>query len=233
MLRKINSEHSLGIIVSIVFFVCIILFTSKGVSAMGLEQKEVDYVLIGASIGNGWKFSELPKRTGIENKVLEFIGVFDSFDKGQALKMLFLRDKKPRAVIIKECSVYFPGDTKRYKSLIKKWVAELQENNIEPVLATTVPSGKPESLTYKLKSTLKKILGKKNKFDEISKYNDWLRVYAEEKNIQLLDLETALRVSEKNRVLKPEYDRGDYTHLNKEAYKTLDNLFKNFLKQGN
>lgn len=211
---------------------CSVVFINiKGVSAVEIEQSDIDYVLVGASIGNGWKFNELTARTGIKDKKLEFIGVFDSFDKSPVLNEIYRRKNKPKAVIIKECSVYFPGDTKKYKEMVTKWVSELKANDIEPVLATTVPPGKPEGLVYKIKSFVKGILGKKNKFEEISSYNDWLREYSRTSGYRVLDLEKELRYSDHNRHLNPEYDRGDFTHLNSKAYQKLDNAMVQFLNK--
>lgn len=193
------------------------------------EKSSKQVVLIGASIGNGWKFPELPNRKNISGFELEFIPVFDSFDKTPALEKVFKKEKTPDVVIIKECSVYFPGQIDAYKSKIMEWTSKLKEKGIKPVLATSVPSGKPDSIAYDLKQMVKSVLGKPKKIDQLTEYNNWLRSFASDNNIVVLDFEKALRISDDNRYLNPKYDRGDYTHLNSEAYNVLDDVAEDFL----
>ena len=209
----------------------IISFLYAGnIVADNVENKEtMNIVLIGASIGKGWDFPQLPERVGIEGYKLEYIGVFDTFDKSSAIDEVVKRTHKPNAVIIKECSVYFPGDIDVYKNLIIAWINKLHASGIEPILATSVPPGKPTNLTYKFKEFVKDLMGKPKKIEQLATYNDWLRQYAIDNGIKLFDLEKILRVSEENRYLKEEYDRGDHTHLNQPAYETLDINIKPFL----
>ena len=207
------------------------LFFTGAVRAMEQINDSNGIILIGASVGKGWDFPDLPHRIGIKNRKLEYIGVFDTFDKSSALEKILERTIKPKVVIIKECSVYFPGDIKSYKIKIKKWVSNLQRNNIEPVLATTVPVGKSKGIVYRLKNIVRNVIGKKNKGNAITEYNEWICDYAAKNGIKILDLERALRLSDDNRYLDPKYDRGDFTHLNKDAYLILDIVMGDLLKQ--
>ena len=205
-----------------------VFFINKGFADVK-ANKEI--ILVGASVGQGWKFPDLVDRKKLTGYKLDFIPVFDSFDKSSAIKSIVEREKKPNAVIIKECSVYFPGDLNLYENRIKKWVNELKKNNIEPILATTVPPGKPNSIVYKLKDFIKSITGKPKKIDSVTKYNEWLRDFSSKNGIKVLDLEQVLRISNGNRHLNPEYDRGDFTHLNNKAYLVLDNFMADFLNK--
>ena len=192
-------------------------------------KTDKNIVLIGASVGNGWKFPELQNRKNLSGYKLEFIPVFDSFDKGPAIDTLLMRENKPDTVIIKECSVYFPGDLADYKNKVASWVAALQKNNITPVLATSVPPGEPAGVTAKIKESIKGAIGKPRKIDNLMEYNDWIRSFAKEKGLKVLDLEATLRISAENRYLDPVYDRGDKVHLNAEAYKKLDEVAEKLL----
>jgi len=191
------------------------------------QDKEI--ILIGASIGKSWRFDELPKRINLNQVKTEYIGIFDTFDKSAAVEEILARDNKPDVVIIKECSIFFPGDIGNYKKLTKNWIDKLTNNNIKTVIATAPPFSEPDSIIYRTKKYIKKILGKPDRYKQITDYNDWLRVYAKKNNINLLDLEAILRNSVENRYLNPKYDIGDHVHLNTEAYKELDKNIETIL----
>jgi lysophospholipase L1-like esterase len=53
-------------------------------------------------------------------------------------------------------------------------------------------------------------------------YNDWIKEYADKKELPLLDLEKALRTKDSNRFLRDELTKGDGLHLNEDAYRLLD-----------
>jgi len=208
---------------------CLFMVSELMATETNLPSKDIQVVLIGASIGNSWKFNELPDRVGLENFKLEFIPVFDSFDKSPAISDILNRDALPDVVIIKECSVYFPGDVDAYKRKVIQWVGQLSEKQIDVVLATSVPISELTSFKSKVKSFLKSVFGKPDKMKQLTAYNDWLREYANQNDLGLLDLEAALRVSDEIRYMDPKYDRGDHVHLNQHAYKTLDQTAKSIL----
>ncbi|MCF6218079.1 MAG: SGNH/GDSL hydrolase family protein [Gammaproteobacteria bacterium] len=203
--------------------------------SMAVEDKmpdnDINVVLVGASIGNGWKFDELAERVDADGFNLEFVAIYDSFDKSSAIDELISRNELPDVVIIKECSVYFPGDIADYKKKITQWTAQLAEKNIDVVFATSVPVSEQTGLTSKIKSVIKGVMGKPNKMKQLTAYNDWLREVAEKQGLAVLDLEAALRVSNENRYMDPKYDRGDHVHLNPEAYKALDQVGGDFLSK--
>ena len=56
-------------------------------------------------------------------------------------------------------------------------------------------------------------------------YNDWIKQYCSDEEVSVLDLEAALRVSDSNRVLNPDYDSGDGLHPNELGYtERLDSI---------
>jgi len=162
-----------------------------------------------------------------DDYIFESIALYD-YDKTEALEEVLMRPKrkfrftrtyvkglfepapqKPDVIIIKECSAYFPGDLISYKELMKKWVKRIREANIGVVLATVVPVTRERSQT------------RKGQIETIRAFNDWIREYAAQERIALLDLEAALRTNAVNRFLKDELST-DGSHLNRNAYDILD-----------
>jgi hypothetical protein len=129
------------------------------------------------------------------------------------LKSLFQRAPQlPNVMILKECSAYFPGDPRQQKELVKKWVGQVSHAGIQPILATAVPVTRARAETDK------------GKMDGIRDNNDWIRNYAKDQHIPLLDLELALRTDPVERYLKDDFTSGDGSHLNGMAYEILDRL---------
>ena len=97
-------------------------------------------------------------------------------------------------------------------------------------MTTVAPVTRPNYFTKSyLKDLIKKyIFTKKIHMEErlkyILEYNDWVREYAKEKGLIVLDMEAALRVSDKDRRLRQDLTSGDGLHLNSNAYKIMDNL---------
>jgi lysophospholipase L1-like esterase len=133
------------------------------------------------------------------------------------------RDKTPEIIILKECAAFFPGNEEKLKPLVKQWVKMCRENNIVPVLTTVVPVVKSYSLRMFFLSLLHlKVKWPNETFDTLISYNDWIRVYAKEENIEVLDLEAALRTGPDDRYLKSSFAKKDGLHINTLAYKELD-----------
>lgn len=216
---------------NISFFALACLFAVSNVVAteVNMPNKDINVVLVGASIGNSWKFDELPERLGLDGFKLKFIPIFDSFDKSLAVDEIINRSELPDVVIIKECSVYFPGDMADYKNKIRQWTDQLTEKGINVVFATSVPVSEQTGLVSKVKGLVKGVMGKPNKMKQLTAYNDWLREVASQRDIEVLDLEAVLRVSDEVRYMDPKYDRGDHVHLNPEAYRVLDQAGKDLL----
>jgi hypothetical protein len=185
-------------------------------------------VLLGASIGRAWNIPQLPDRLEHSGYVFEYHG--SSFDKTDKLKLaLYGEDNKPDAVIIKECAAYFPGDMEHYKSKMKEWIAECQENDVIPIPATVVPVTRLHSYKvfagYLLKGRNPLEYGspfKPNRNNSICEFNDWIRGFCETNRLVYLDLEASLRYSRKNRFLREDLGRLDGLHINSKAYGILD-----------
>jgi hypothetical protein len=174
-----------------------------------LEDTEIAFVC--ASVGSNWNIGDhFPDLN---------ITVYDEyqFDKGNVVRDILERNR-PDIMIIKECAAYFPpGDygssMEAYQDLIRDWVNLCRGDGVIPVLATVVPvdPDNPENPPGRLES--------------IMEFNDWIRDYCEYEEISVLDLEAALRISEDDRALDPDYDSGDGLHPNDLAYtEELDDI---------
>lgn len=185
-------------------------------------------VLLGASIGQGWKLSEWPARTRVTGVSAEALAAWQ-FDKSELLAEVlarphlrfrptrsFLRSlwsPPPRAdvIILKECSAYFPGDLPAYQRQVQRWVEEIRARNIVAVLATVVPI------------TRARAAREPDKQRALMAFNDWVRGYARRSGIPLLDLAAALETAGSG-YLRDELAQSDGSHLNAQAYRILDRL---------
>jgi len=190
------------------------------------KQKHI--VLLGASVGQAWDIEGLPDRVAAaQGYRFEYVGEY-AFDKTEALrKILRWKQNKPDAVFIKECAAYFPGDLRQYQELMKKWVNECKLAGVNPILTTVVPvvDSKEKRWQDQLKDFIKTLLGRPTTATQLAgiyQYNDWVRVYAAQEGLTVLDLEAPLRTSQDDRSLRVDLHSGDGLHLNSKAYEILD-----------
>ncbi len=214
------------------FFGTIIVCISAGAESARGEDMAVSgtksvrrVALVGASVGGAWDFPGLPARAGVSGYELEYVARY-RFDKSEEIAALLAREeRRPDAVIIKECAAFFPGDTEKHRNLVRRWVVECRAAGVAPVLATVVPVTR----TYPLRMFVLELLHGRLRFPKdtqraILAYNDWIREYAGTEGLPLLDLEAAVRSSDANRHLKESYARKDGLHLNAKAYRELDRI---------
>lgn len=186
---------------------------------------------IEASIGKKWNLDKLPQRVGDSSVQIDFFPLYE-FDKSPVLdKILGKPEKKPDAIVLQQCSVYFPGPLSSYKKQYKSWLKRIEYAGIQPVIATTVPPAEDHGIVRKLKDFIKeKILGRDNRYRQVTDFNDWLRMLAKTEGFVLLDLEARLRINETDRHMQERFNSGDYVHLNDLAYIELDQVVSNWLK---
>jgi hypothetical protein len=188
--------------------------------AASAVQRPLRIVLIGASIARGWQLDAFAARTGRSDVAVEYVGEY-GFDKSKPLAAVLARtENRPDVVILKECGAYFPGDQPAYEAMIRRWVDALRAAGIAPALATVAPVAEPQGVIAHLKEFVKtRILRREDQNEAIARYNAWLRGYATEQKLAVLDLWTPLR---SGGGLDSRYDRGDGLHLNDAAYGVLD-----------
>jgi hypothetical protein len=187
-------------------------------------------LLLGASVGKAWNLKEWAARTHNDRVSLESVAFYE-YDKSPALEEILMRPKRkfrltrtyikgffkpapqlPDVVVLKECAAYFPGDAGQYRTLMTAWVARLREAKIEPILSTVVPVTREHARTHP------------GKIETIREHNDWIRRYAAQERLPLLDLEAALRTNDAARFLRDDFTSGDGLHLNTKAYEILDRV---------
>ena len=185
------------------------------------DQKDIVY--IEASTANRWKLGEFGSRVNDSRYKIETITEYD-FDKSKHIdRVISGRGRQPDAVVVQECSVYFPGDLQAYKEKYRSWIRQIKQAGLTPVIATSVPPAHSLGFKEDLKTFIKeKILGREGQYDQVVAFNEWLRELARAENVALLDLESATRISEADRHMRKDYDAGDGIHLNRGAYDTLD-----------
>jgi len=233
-----NLRTTIGYMAAVVFGSTAILMSvmnNKTSSQIREPIPTTHVVLIGASIGQAWRLAEWPERVKAQNFTAESIPAWQ-FDKTEVVDEVLMRPKrkfhptrtylrslflpsprKPDIVILKECSSYFPGDLKHYQRDIQDWVNRLQQEQILVILATVVPVTKTRA---------EQSPGKQ---ESLVRYNDWVREYAQQHGLGVLDLEAALRTGDRERYLQDEYAIPDGSHLNPAAYAVLDKELQRLL----
>jgi len=203
------------------------------------NQPKKHVLLLGASVGEAWDFPNLSVRTDNSSYKFEFIAKYEP-DKSDILNQAIQRtENKPDVVIIKQCAAYIRADVdtydpkhvEGYKQLAQKWVGQLSEKKIVPIIATIVPISEEIPTWNKFKRLVKKYIFRKKirpfypniRLKGISDYNDWVKAYSEKNGLTFLDLEAPLHISDTNRFLKPELTT-DGLHINKNAYQKLDHI---------
>lgn len=191
-------------------------YRSKTMTLVRSDADQRYIVLVGASIGRSWNLGDFNRRINDHNIIFSSRAHYD-FDKTDTLMPLLNLKVKPDAIIIKECADYFPRRHDESAAKLRRWVNQVKDSGIQPILATTVPVTQNGP--------------KKESQESIIQWNAFVRGLAASHQIPLLDLAVALQVSEANPHLKEEYAREDGYHLTAGAYRhVLDPLLKNFSK---
>lgn len=230
-----RATYALSMIMGLLLLNNCTLSTDTGQQEQVMSNKK-RVLLIGASIGQAWQLQEMPLRLKDENHIFESVAAWQ-YDKTDALEEILMRPRRklyftrtyikgffqpapklPNVIIIKECASYFPGDQTLYQELIKKWVERIQRAEIRVILATVAPV------------TRDRAAKREGQIESIWQFNDWIRAYAEKEGFVLLDLESALRKSPRERFLQDDLTSGDGQHLNKKAYDLLDKVLQKTLQ---
>jgi len=166
-------------------------------------------VLVGASVGKGWDLPSLPSRSHFESLVLG-CRVKYGYDKSDVLERIAATPVKPDKVIIKECAAYMPQELEKIMRKLPVWVDLMEDNGITPILATCCPV------------TVSNDRDNPGRQRAIETFNRFVRDYAAEHDLQTLDLDHALRISDTNHYLREDYAQTDGLHISAEGYSALD-----------
>lgn len=161
-------------------------------------------VLVGASVGRDWRL-HLPF-PGVET-----LDIYQ-FDKTPAVQQALAG--RPDLIILKECAAYFPlKDPEGSQELVAGWVELVRAAGLKVALATVVPVTRAHARA------------EPGRVEGLWEFNNWLRQYAGDEKIPLLDLEAAVRCSAVDRHLDDALHSGDGLHLRRRTYREqLDSL---------
>lgn len=173
-----------------------------------IERGNVDssrVVFFGASITNRWNLEEAFEQVNMINR-----GVGGQLAPGMLTR--FKRDVidlKPRAVVIKFCSInirpQMPLEVLRDAMLMMTQLA--QANDIQPIVATIIPAGKPEAH-----------IGDFSVVDSLGEFNEWLRSWSQTTSTPLIDFAAAIADEEG---FLPRDCSTDPVHVNDKGYEIL------------
>lgn len=212
----------------------------SGVKDMNSSDCQNDcIVLIGASYAKGWPLKEI-NGIPVSNRGVDGEQSFEVLNRFRKDVIVI----KPRAVIIwGYINDIHRTDRSKIDMAIGKvkdsFVAmvELSEKNgIAPILATEVTIRHRDRLIDSLKNWVGKLLRKKSYQDYVNQHvlnlNRWLKGYAKEKNLLVLDLQPI--ISDPNNLRLKKYATEDGTHVSEQGYKQLTayttKRFDNYLK---
>jgi hypothetical protein len=220
------------VIVAILSSAAVLTAYMKLKSTRVAGPRRLHVVLIGASIARGWRLEQWPDRVAAPGFTAEALAAWQ-FDKSEAVQETLMRPAlkfrptrtylksllappppTPGIVILKECSSYFPAPLDRYRQSIREWVGQLQARKVPVMLATVVPVSRTRAAAYP------------GKLESLLEYNRWLRDYAREQQLPIVDLAAAMSQEHDGRYLEDRYDVGDGTHLNAAAYAVLDQTLR-------
>jgi len=162
-------------------------------------------VFFGASITRRWDFEKYFPNTKLINR-----GVGGQLVPSMTAR--FMRDVidlQPKAVIIKFCSInirpHMPLSVLKDNMMMMVQLA--RANQIVPIVSTIIPSGKPEAT-----------IGNFSVVDTLNKFNDWVRQYAGENSLHIIDFAEA--IGDENGLL-PRECSVDPVHVNDKGYEIL------------
>jgi lysophospholipase L1-like esterase len=183
-------------------------------------------VIFGASYAADWKQPALPGYTVVNRG--------KGGDATDQMLARFDRDvvaAQPHSVLIwghinnlhRAPADGLPAAQERIKSDYREMVARARRAGITPILATEVTLSEAIGLRNRLAAMVGKLRGKSGYAAKINApvraVNDWMREFARQEKLQLLDIEKLFDDGEGYR--KTEYTRDDGTHISEEGYADL------------
>lgn len=199
---------------------------SEREGTMESKPGEYDAVVIGASYAAGWKVENLAGLTFVNKGV--------GGQESSQMLARFERDVvalKPRYVIIwgfindifraerADLAVRVAGT----KNDLKAMVESARDSGIKPILATEVTTAEPAGMMNSLRGFIGRLRGKQSyaRFvsNEVTAVNDWMRSYASEHAIPLLDIEQLF--ADEDGLRKRDYTAEDGSHITEVGYRTL------------
>lgn len=182
--------------------------------------------IIGASYVEGWNIQKIAEMTVVNKGI--------SGEQSIEMRNRFAKDVvslNPRAVIIwGMINDIFNANHEGIDTALEKtkdnfitMVKLAQDNGIIPILTTELTIRGKASWSETIANSIGKILGKKSYQDYVNKHvlamNQWIRSYANDQNLLLLDLQHLL--SDEQGLRKKEYAVADGSHISPYGYEKL------------
>jgi len=201
-----------------------------------IDPKAALIVLIGASYTRGWNIQEI---AGLEviNKGVNGNQSFEMLARFQSDVIA----NKPRAVLIwgfindihRSRRDDIQSTIVRAKDSIKEMVKMSQYKRIVPILGTEVTIRHADELIENLMGWVGSLLGKESYQDYVNKHviavNHWIKEFAREEGILLLDFQPAL--SDSKGVRKKEFATKDGSHISAEGYEKMTSYVTKKMKR--
>ncbi|VAW73270.1 hypothetical protein MNBD_GAMMA15-654 [hydrothermal vent metagenome] len=215
----------------IIGFVCLFQITiavlaNPGLQGEGVVKAEDIAVVIGASYAQSWNVDRLDGLK-VVNAGVDGQQSFELLERFQHDVL----DRKPRMVVIwgyindihRNPRDKIDQTKQRAKDSFIKMVELAQQNDVIPVLATEVTIRPPDGWKETVMGWIGDLRGKQGYQayvnQHVSQLNIWLRRYAAENGLRLLDFEPLL--AGKDGVRLERFATPDGTHINAAAYKRL------------
>jgi lysophospholipase L1-like esterase len=208
------------------FGICFMSQTASAASGDGALAAPARLTIIGASYAAGWETPALPGYT-VTNKG---VGGEDS----SQVRARFARDvvaAKPDAVLIwghindihRASADQVEEVKQRARENYRAMHAEASAAGIRVLLATEVTFSVGDGFLDGIMDGIARLRGRQNYKvmvnNHVKDVNAWLRSYAREHNLTLIDLERA--VDSGNGSRRQEYDQEDGSHINAAGYAVL------------
>jgi lysophospholipase L1-like esterase len=204
----------------------LLVFTGASAQNAVISAPATRLVIIGASYAGSWKVTELPGYGAVTNK-----GV--GGEQTQQMLARFDRDVtalRPTAVLIwghinniHRAGAEFAVAKEQVKSDYRAMVERAQRAGIQVILGTEVTLSEAVGWRNRLAALIGRLRGKQGYNATINQHvrdvNAWMRAYAQEQRIRLLDFEKALDDGDGFR--KPEYTQEDGSHIAPAGYAEL------------
>jgi lysophospholipase L1-like esterase len=199
--------------------------SSRPVASIMIRNPDGPVVILGASYARGW------------NLTLGGLPVLNQGREGQQSWELLARfesdviSASPRAVIIwgfindiyRSPRQEIQRAQGRIRDSFQQMVALSKQHGIEPIVATEVTIRHRNTWRESVLSTIGSWLGRTGYQDYVNEHvldtNRWLREFADQEGLLLLDLQPQL--SRDDGVRRPEYAADDGSHISAAGYRAL------------
>jgi lysophospholipase L1-like esterase len=215
---------------------CIVAWTADAEQDRTMSSKPAgSVVILGASYAKGWNPGTLGAHECLNRGV--------DGEQSHQMRARFERDvlaHRPRSVIIwgyindihRSERDRIAETKERAKQSFVEMIELARANGIEPIVATELTIRSRDSWTELIAGLIGRLLGKESYQDYINsqvlELNDWLKQYAAENGIFVLDLQPVLSDGYGRR--RREYATEDGSHVTQAGYEALTSRFGGILE---